>query len=241
MTMWRSKEGLVQLGDHDLAERQAKILEDARRRHPGFNDFPLTGKLPQESGSRFEAINVTLSPETRKLIERMRGNGYAVYDTTGRTPASLKADGMRYWYLNPKLENITSVPDLVAFKRSPSEFSLAGSYNIPHDEQLKLLPEEQAKVDSAYPGADLVVDEGELPEWTEVALKHFKATGVRILGKDFGHNFTWTKTYRSDKPGASRARFGSWYEADGAGALLWSLGDVSPDLGLAPLVRIPRK
>src|SRR3989344_5547316 len=104
----------------------------------------------------------------------MKDDGYAVYETTGRTPASLKSDGMRYWFLNDKLAGITAPPALLAFKKAPFEFFLPGSQNIVHDEQVKLLPEEQGKIDKKYPGAGLVVKEGKLPEWTEIALNHFK-------------------------------------------------------------------
>lgn len=190
-----------------------------------------------------EAIISPLSAETQKLVEHMRRDGYAVYDTTGRTPASLKTDGMRYWFLNDKLADITAPQALLAFKKAPSELFLPGSSNIPHDEQVKLLPEEQANVDAKYPGAGLVVDEGELPEWTELAWTHFQATGrkVRLFGKDFGYYLTWTKTYENNQQGAHRASFGDWDETDGADADLWGPDGVNPGLRLASLVRIPRK
>lgn len=210
------------------------------------------GKLPKQF-SKFKAsflaapaklgidIVSPLSAETQKLVERMEQDGYAVYKTTGRTPASLKLDGMRYWLLGDELANITAPPALLAFKKAPSEFFLPGSHNLVHDEQVKLLPEEQRKVDKRYPGAGLVVKEGKLPEWTEIALKHFKATGVRIFGRDYEHNYTWTDTYKSEKFGAGRAHFGGWYGMDGAFADLWDPGVVDPGLGLASLVEIPRK
>lgn len=241
MTMQRSAEGLRGLGYHDLALRQKEIQAELQRRNPGMEDFPLIGRLPEEQGSRLEAISIPLSPETLRLVERMRGDGYAVYNTTGRTPESLRKDGMLYWFLNDKLAELTSPPALLAFKKAPSEFFLRGSQDIPHDEQVKLIPAEQASLDARYPDAGLVVDEGELPEWTELALKHFKATGVRILGKDFGYARTWTKTYETDQPRARRAYFGYWDGSDGARAALWAPGNVSPRLGLALLVRIPLK
>ena len=188
-----------------------------------------------------ETILSSLSPETQRLVEHMRRDGYAVYETTGRSPASLKSDGMRYWFLNDRLTDITAPPALLAFKKAPSEFFLPGSQNIVHDEQVKLLPEEQVEVDKKYRGACLVVKEGKLPEWTEVAFKHFKTTGVRIMGRDYGYRFTWTDTYENEKPGARRARFGRWAEGVGAHVSLWGPGGVDPGLGLASLVEIPRK
>src|SRR3989338_6608817 len=77
-----------------------------------------------------------LSAETQKLIEHMKDDGYAVYETTGRTPASLKSDGMRYWFLSDKLAGITAPPALLAFKKAHFEFFLPGSQNIVHDEQV---------------------------------------------------------------------------------------------------------
>jgi len=242
MTMSRSKEGLTRLGDHDLAERQAGIQAELRKRHPDMDDIPLKGKLPQAVGvQNRETILSPLSAETQKLIEHMSHDGYAVYETAGRTPASLKSDGMNYWFLNPQLADITAPPALLAFKKDPSKFFLPGSRNIVHDEQIKLLPEEQGKVNKKYPGAGLVVKEGKLPEWTEVALKHFKATGIRILGRDYGYDYTWTDTYESEKQGADRAFFGSWDGALGADVNLWSPDFVDPRLRLASLVEIPRK
>ena len=242
MTMNRSIEGLIRLREHDLAEKQADIKAELQKRHPDIRDFSLKGRLPQAGGvQNREAILPPLSAETQKLVEHMKHDGYVVYETTSRSPASLRSDGMHYWFLNDKLADIIASPALLAFKKAPSEFFLPGSQNIVHDEQVKLFPEEQVKVDRKYPGAGLVVKEGKLPEWTEVALKHFKATGVRIFGRDYGCNYTWTDTYGSEKPGAYRARFGRWLGAFGANVNLWPPGDVYPDLGLASLVEIPRK
>lgn len=188
-----------------------------------------------------EVITSPLSAETQKLVESLRNDGYAMYETTGRTPASLKSDGMSYWLLNDKLTDVTAPPALLAFKTAPSEFFLPGSFDIHHDEQVKLLPERQAEIDKNYRGAGLIVREGELPEWTELALKHFKATGVRILGRDYGYKYTWTKTYESKGSASRRAAFGSWDEKNGAGASLWDPDNVVPDLGLAYLLEISRK
>lgn len=240
MTMSRSIEGFRGFGDHDLAEQQASIQAEFQRRHPGIDDISLKGKLPQAAGVQNpETILRPLSAETQILVEHMKHDGYAVYETTGRTPASLKSDGMRYWFLNAKLANITAPRTLLAFKKAPSELFLPGSHNIAHDEQVKLLVEEQEKVDKKYPGTGLVVKEGKLPEWTEVALKHFKTTGARIFGDDYGYNYTWTDTYESEESGADRARFGGWDEAAGADAFLWHPGAVGSGLGLASLVEIP--
>jgi len=242
MTMNRSIEGFTRLGDHDLADRQAGIQAEFQKRHPGMDDVPLRGRLPQAVGVRNqEATPSPLSAETQKLVEHMRSDGYAVYETTGRTPASLKSDGMRYWFLNDKLADLTAPPALLAFKKNSSEFFLPESQNVIHSEQVKLLLEEQSEVDKRYPNAGLVVREGKLPEWTEIALRHFKTTGVRIFGRDYGYNLTWTDTYESEKPGASRAYFGSWGEANGAVASLWNSGHVHPHLRLASLVEISRK
>lgn len=164
-----------------------------------------------------------------------------MYETTGATPASLRADGMQYWFLHDKLADITAPPALLAFRKAQSEFFLPGSHNILHDEQVKLLPAEQARVDKTYPGAGLVVREGKLPEWTELASRHFKTTKVRIFGGDYEYNYTWTDTYRNNQPGAYRAVFGDWGGTSGARAGLWRPGSVGPSLGLAPLVEIPRK
>lgn len=242
MTMQRSIEGLRRLGDSDLAEQQAAIQAAFQKRHPDIGDISLSGKLPQVAGvQNREAILSPLSAETQKLIERMKNDGYAVYETTGRTPASLKSDGMHYWFLNDKLADIVASPALLAFKKDPSEFFLPGSQNIVHDEQVKLLLEEQRKVDKKYPNVGLIVREGKLPEWTELALKHFKTTGIRIFGRDYGYNYTWTDTYESEKPGAHRAHFGYWNESHGADAHLWDPDCVGPDLRLASLVEIPKK
>lgn len=222
--MQRSIEGLRRLGDHDLVKQQEGIQAELQRRHSGVNDISLTGEFP-------------LSAETTKLVERMKKDGYAVYETTGRTPASLKSDGMKYWLLDGRLADLTAPPALLAFKKAPSELFLPGSQNILHDEQVKLLPEEQGKVDRKYPGAGLIVREGKLPEWTELALKHLKAIRVRIFGRDYGYNSTWTDTY----VGAGRACFGYWVGTDGALAYLWSPGIVGPGLRLASLVEIPLK
>src|SRR3989344_1691570 len=108
MTMFRSKEALTELGAYDLAERQADILTEFQRRYPGMKDISLTEELPQLQTARPEIALAPLSPETRKLVEHMKDNGYAVYDTTGRTPASLKQEGMRYLVLSSELAERTA-------------------------------------------------------------------------------------------------------------------------------------
>src|SRR3989344_1456366 len=193
-----------------------------------------------------EVVLPPLSPETQRLVEHMQNNGYAVYETAGKTPISLKQEGMCYLRLNPALENVTASPSLLAFKVAPSEFFLAGSKDIPHEEQLKFLPEEQTRVDKQYPSEGLIVREGKLPEWPELALRHFKETsrtgrGVRIFGKDYKRAYTWTDTYESDQPGAGRAAVGRWRWVLGLDVLLGHPDRVHPVLGLAPLVEIPRK
>lgn len=240
MTMERSIKG----GDHDFAKRAGRHTSRVKKRHPEIGDFSLKGRLPQTVGvQNKETILSPLSAETQKLIEQMRSSGYAVYETTGRTPASLKSDGMLYWSLNDKLADTAAPSALLAFKKAPSEFFLPRSQNIVHDEQIKLLPQEQAKVDKKYPGAGLIVREGKLPEWAEISWMHFQATDrkVRLFGRDYGYNSTWADTYENEKQGADRARFGGWPEADGVRAFLWDPDGVSPDLGLASLVEIPRK
>ena len=239
--MFRSKEALTELGAYDLAERQADILTEFQRRYPGMKDISLTEELPQLQTARPEIALAPLSPETRKLVEHMKDNGYAVYDTTGRTPASLKQEGMRYLVLSSELAERTASSALLAFKSKPSEFFLPGSHNIPHEEQLKLLPEEQAKVEKQYSGMGLVVREGKVSEWTELAWKNFQETKVRIFGRDFGLKWTWADDYESDEPGASRAYVGLWHGADGLFVRLANPDVVDPHLGLASMVEIPRK
>ncbi|MEK7502295.1 MAG: hypothetical protein AAB609_02110 [Patescibacteria group bacterium] len=191
--------------------------------------------------SRSAEQQAPLSSETQRLVEHLGRDGYAVYKTSGKTPASLREEGMKYWYLNPGLANLTAEPALLAFKKDPSEFYLRGSYHIPYEDQIRLIPEEQRKVDKKYPDAGLIVRVGHFPEWPELALKHFKAAGVRIHGKDFGYNYTWTDTYGNNKQGAYRALAGCWDGANGFNGNFWGSGSVSPRLRLAHLVVIPRK
>ncbi len=49
-----------------------------------FGDVPLTIKL--EVARKPEIVLPSLSPETQRLVERMQNDGYAVYDTAGKTP-----------------------------------------------------------------------------------------------------------------------------------------------------------
>lgn len=184
-----------------------------------------------------------LSPETQRLVEQLRQDGYAVYDLTGKTPAALKTEGMPFWYVNPGLEHTSVPPSLVAFRPKPSEFFLKGSHNFSYEQQLELLEKEKTRVERKYPAAGFVVRTGKASEWTELAWKHFKATGekVKIFGKDYGYNWTWTDTYESEKLGAYRAFVGRWRETYGLRVVFGRPDGVSPDLGLASLVEIPRK
>src|SRR3989344_5908059 len=189
-----------------------------------FGEIPLPTRVRPEKpvrSTKTEWARSSLSKETQKLIERMEKDGYAVYQASGKTPESLREEGMRYSYLNPKLENLTAEPAILAFKIDPSQFYLQGSQNIPFEDQVKLLPEEQERGDKEYPSAGLIVRVGHFPEWPELALMHFKKTGVRIHGKDYGYNWTFTDTYESDQPGAGRAVAGYWVGADGFHGYFW--------------------
>ncbi|MBI2031480.1 MAG: hypothetical protein HYT08_02585 [Candidatus Levybacteria bacterium] len=191
--------------------------------------------------TRVEVVRSPLSPEIQKLVEHMEKDGFAVYETSGKTPASLRGEGMKYWYLNPTLEDLTAEPALLAFSKDPAEFYLKGSQDIPYEDQLVLLEERKMKVERDYTGAGLVTRVGHFPEWPELALKHFKKTGVRVHGKDYGYNYTWTDTYENDQPGASRAIAGRWPGTRGFDGGFWNPDYVSPRLRLVPLVEIPRK
>lgn len=220
----------VNLADHIAARLSAR-----------GEDVELPQGAQVASQANLEIILPPLSPETRKLIEQMRGDGYAIYETFGKSPAAFRPEGMRYWFLNHKLAERTAAPALLAFKKDPSESFLPGSQNISHGEQVKLIPEEQARVAKQYPGTELVVREGKVSEWTELAWKNFQETKVRIFGKDFGFNWTWTDDYESDEPVADRASVGYWDGRVGLHVLLRHPDRVAPDLGLASLVEIPRK
>lgn len=241
MVMERSEYGLSRLGHHDLAKQQAKIRAELQRRNPDMSDIPLTGQLPRLPTARPEITLPPLSAETQSLIEHMESDGYALYETFGKSPDAVRSEGIPFWYLNPALEDRTAPPALLAFKFKPSEFFLHGSQNIPHDKQLELVEEEKVRVEKQYPGTGLVVREGKLSEWTELAWKNFQTTKVRIFGKDFGFNWTWADDYESDESGAGRACVGAWVEALGLYVALDHPGSVGPHLRLASLVEIPRK
>lgn len=242
--MSRSAEQLAELAEQSGMHEYANDLREAARKNRergGLEKFTETSSAQSPSTPSIEAVQAPLSAETQRLLEQMRQDGYAVYEILGKTPRSLREEGMRYSYLNPVLENLTAEPELLAFKKDPSKFYLRGSDHIPYEDQIRLIPEEQRKVDKKYPDAGLVVRVGHFPEWPELALKHFKAAGVRIHGKDFGYNYTWTDTYENNKLGAGRALAGSWNEANGFNGFFWEPDAVHPSLRLAPLVVIPRK
>ena len=217
--------------------------------------------LHQPAESRTEIVLSGLSPETRQLIKEMQGqDGYAVYATAGNTPAAairverqpllyldsqeklVRFDGIPFSHLSSKLTDVSAAPALLAFRPKPSAIFLPRSKNIPHDDQLKLIPAEQERVDRKYPGAGLVVREGALPEWIELGFAHFKAgERVRIFGPKYGYSSTWTSTYESEKPGADRAYFGSWDETVGPSGTLFHHDAVDPHWGLAVVVEIPMK
>lgn len=187
-----------------------------------------------------EIIFPPLSPETQSLIERLGSGGYdAIYHIAGRTPEDLKKDDMPYWYLTAPLIEETPLPALLAFKTDPAVFFLPGSHNIPYDKQLELLADKQARVEKEYPDMGLVVREGKLAEWTELAFRHWKAKEVRITGGEYGSSYTWANTYESHRPGASRAVMGAWDAARGLRVHFWGPDTTLPNLGLAYVVEIP--
>ena len=54
MSMNRSIEGLTRLGYHDLAQRQAELRAELKKRQPSIEDIPLTGRLPEFQTARPE-------------------------------------------------------------------------------------------------------------------------------------------------------------------------------------------
>ncbi len=216
-------------------------LVDSLRRQDLLPERFSTQKPQVAKVAKAEAVRIPLSAETQRLVERLRRDGLAVYQTEGKTPIQLTSEGMKYWFLNPALEDRVSEPALLAFRPNPQDFFLKGSQNIPWDTQVELLDEEIQRFERQYPDSGMVMRVGHLPEWTELSWKHFQATKVRPFGRDFGFNHTWTDTYENERPGARRADVGRWDGAHGLSADLWGPDDVLPDLGLAPLVEIPQK
>ena len=230
-------------------------LQDAEKRHDkkaiviwqnqlndlkALEEIRLIKQLPHAAMA--EAPNVQrLSKETQRLVEYLKKDGYAVYDYAGRTPLQVKKDGMRFWYLNPILENLSSDPSLLAFKSAPEDFYLRGSQKLPHEKQLELLAQERQSVERAYPSAGLITREWHAPELIDLSLQHLKTTKIRLQGKDFGYSYTWTDTCSSDQQGAYRASVGPWDETFGLDADFWRSGGVGPRLRLAPVVEITRK
>lgn len=194
------------------------------------------------SEPEIEVVRQPISSETQRLIEHLGRSGYAVYDLAGESPNTLMNEGMKFWYVNPLLENTSSTPALVAFKKNPQEFFLRGSQKTLYSKQLALLEEEKARVEKEYSDAGLVVRVGKPSEYAEAAFKHFQVTGrkVRIFGRDYGYNYTWADAYENEASGARRAIVG-WVEANGLDVDFSHPDDVYSYLGLAPLVEIPRK
>jgi len=187
-----------------------------------------------------DIVKAPLSKETQQFVEKLKKDGFSVYDLLGKSPAALRGEGMKFWYVNPVLESISSNPSLIAFKPNPDEFFLKGSFNMPHEKQLEILDNYDQAIQNKYPGAGLVVREAEASEWAETALSHFKTTNKRLFGREYDLRWTWTNTYENEQPGANRADVGRWGDVDGLDMGLDHPDDVYPNLGLAPVVEIPR-
>ena len=225
MSLWHAEREFRDKGEEFVAN-SLKLLRDK------FGDIslPVQGQ---------EAVSVPLSKETQKLVERLKKDGYVIYDLDGKTPSVLRDEGMKFWYLNPALEQVSSKPSLIAFNPPPDKFFLEGSGGILYEKQLELLENRAGEVEKKYPRAGLVVREGHVPEWVETAFAHFKATDQKLFGSDYNFNWTWTDTYESDKQGARRAYVGIWV-GRGLRVGFGNPDDVRPDLRLAPVVEIPR-
>lgn len=229
--------------ERELLARAEVFREHLAKTDPGNQDLvSIDADIAQRQARIQQLEHLASSPETQRLIEHLKTDGYAVYDLLGKPPAALRTEGMYFSFVNHALEHVTATPSLVAFKKRRAEFFLSGSRDSRFKRHLELLEEEKARVERKYPGAGLIVRVGKPSEWAELAFKHFNAPngGVSIFGSEYGHNFTWADAYKSDQAGAFRAVVGG-DEADGLDIDFRLLGDVDYRLGLAPLVEIPRK
>lgn len=163
----------------ELFAKQIGIIREFR------GDVPLPVapvEVPQVELVRF-------SPEQREALE---AKGFRVYELTGQSIASLRAQGKPFWSTwhrsYPDFESLTSRHSEVAI--DPKKLFLPRSNNKTLEQQLAAVKKFSDGL--RIQGVETLL--GQVPDYTELAFAHLDKTGQRLFGEKYDYNYTRTQT-----------------------------------------------
>ncbi len=196
-------------------------------KHRG-KDIPM----PQVAVAK-EATPVEVRRFTKEAKEALRDQGFAVYELTAQSIASVRDSGRKFWSTwhrdNPQFEALTSMHSEVAI--NPAKLFLPKSNNKTLVQQEDLIARFSEDLGTRIQGVEAIM--GEVPDYVDLAFTHLNATRNYLFGEKDGYNYARTKT---PTVGSSVANVGSFDPAIGLRVDVWSRDDGYGGVFAAPLV-----
>ncbi|MDO8429070.1 MAG: hypothetical protein Q7S88_00385 [Candidatus Daviesbacteria bacterium] len=134
----------------------------------------------------------TPTTETVTFIDQEReallGDGAVLYLPAGETIRGQIEAGREFGYVFNGGERLLDFPSRrieVAIYPDPERFFVPGSFNKTTDKQDALMEQDAESLRKRLCLGGITMVRPEAPEVTEVIFKHFDATQVRLLGKDY--------------------------------------------------------
>ena len=173
------------------------------------------------------------SQEAREALKR---EGFAVYELTGQSIASVRDSGRKFWTTwhrdYPDFEALTSMHSEVAI--NPGKLFIPKSNNKTLVQQEDLIARLSQDLGNRVQGVEAVM--GDAADYVDLAFTHLNATGNYLFGEKDGYNYARTKT---PTVGSDVADVRSFDPADGLNVSRW--GRVSSHVNVfAPPLVVPK-
>lgn len=170
---------------------------------------------------------------SQEAKEALRREGYAVYELTGQSIASVRDSGRKFWTTwhrdYPDFEALTSMHSEVAI--NPAKLFLPKSNNKTLVQQEDLIARFSEDLGTRIQGVEAIM--GEAPDYVDLAFARLNDTGDYLFGERDGYNYARTKT---PTVGSLVAGVGLFDPAHGLGVYDWARDDGHVDVFAAPLV-----
>lgn len=188
--------------------------------------------MPQVAAAT-ETTPIEVKRFSQEAREALRNQGYAVYELTGQSIASIRDSGRKLWSTwhrdYPVFETLTSMHSEVAI--NPGRLFIPKSNNKTLVQQEELIARSSQDFGNRVQGVEAVM--GEAPDYVDLAFTHLNATGNYLFGEKDGYNFARTKT---PTVGSFIACVGDFDPADGLIVNDWHADRGNDDVFAAPLV-----
>jgi len=172
------------------------------------------------------------SDEAREALTK---EGYAIYALSGQSIRSLRESGRKLWSTWHRdsqyeaFETKGSMVSEVAVK--PDALFLPESNNETLKKQEDLIAKFSTDLGKKVKGVEAIM--GEAPDYVGVAFAHLDATGDRLFGEKYDHNYARTKTPTVD---SNVARVGDFNAVIGLSVNRWLRDHGDSSVFASPLV-----